>query len=103
MNKPLVQNAADEEQLGKAKDKLGHVRNQERNDWLFVMGSDQGFRVLTQIMRFSKMEECPMGGNDRDVFYRIGRQELGKYVKAQMILADRKKYFEMEMKLGEQK
>jgi hypothetical protein len=103
MTQPLVTNAADDSQLKEAKAKEHNRDRREKNDWIAVMQSDQGFRVLMEILRFSKLEECPMGGADRDIFYRIGRQEMGRFVKAKMITADRKKYFEMELKIGDQK
>ena len=52
---------------------------------------------------FTRLEASPMGGADRDIFWRIGRQEVGRFIKERMILADRRKYFEMELKLGEEK
>lgn len=99
----LVKNAADEGQQEEAKEKLRHSKNREKSDWLTVMGSDAGFRLLTSLMREFHTEANPMGPTDRETYYRIGRQSAGKFIKAQMILADRKKYFEMELKLGEEK
>jgi hypothetical protein len=98
----LAKASTEEHQSKEAKSKEAQRDRKERNDWLFVMLSDQGFRVLMEIMRFSKMEENPLGGADREVFYRIGRQEMGRYVKKKMLETDRRRYLEMELKLGEQ-
>lgn len=102
MNQPFVKNAADENQIDEAKGKLAISRNKEKNDWLFVMQSDQAFRVLQQVLQYCKVESCPMGAKNKETYYRIGRQDVGRFIKAQMVMADRRKYFEMELKLGEE-
>lgn len=103
MNQPLVRNAANEDQVDEAKEKLRHSGNREKADWIAIMSTDAGFRVLRSLLEFTRLESSPMGGADRDIFWRIGRQEVGRFIKERMILADRKKYFEMELKLGEGK
>ena len=98
----LVKNAADEGQQAAAKEKLTHSKNREKSDWLAVMQTDAGFRLLTLLMREFHTESNPMGPTDRETYYRIGRQSAGKFIKGEMIKADRRKYFEMELKLGEE-
>lgn len=102
MSDQKVKNAANEEELKEAREKDRHADQRQLNDWKKVMASDEGFRVLMEVLRFCQVDFSPLGGADRDVFARIGRQNVGRFLKSQMILADRRKYLEQELKLGEQ-
>lgn len=100
---PIIQNAADESQLKDARQKERFSQQRLDNAWKFVMASDQGIDVLMDIFAFCKVDQNPMGGADREIFYRIGRQEVGRFMKERMVSADRRKYFETELNLGEPK
>lgn len=103
MTDALIKNAADETQVKEAGDKLKQSDQRDKNDWLAVMSTDSGYRLLTSLMKDFHTESNPMGTSDRETYFRIGRQSCGKLIKAKMILANKKKYFEMELKLGEEK
>lgn len=106
MNKqPIVLNAADEKELKEASQKKRFADQRIDNAWKAVMATDQGIDVLMEIFAFCKLESCPMeaGGSDREIFTRLGRQRVGRFLKARMITADRRKYFENELKLGDER
>lgn len=101
---PIVKNAANEEELKEASQKKRFAEQRTDNAWKAVMATDHGMQVLMDIFAFCKLESCPLeaGGSDRDIFTRLGRQKVGRFLKVQMINADRRKYFETELKLGEE-
>lgn len=102
---PVTQNAANEEHLKDAKQKERFAAQRLDNAWKAVMATDSGMDVLMDIFAFCKLESCPIetGGSDRDIFTRLGRQKVGRFIKGRMITADRRKYFETELKLGEER
>ncbi len=102
-NEKPIPNAADEKQLKDKSQRDFFDQQRLDNAWKAVMASDQGMDVLMEILRFCKLESCPAdaGGADREIFSRLGRQKVGRFVKKRMIDMNRRKYFETELKLGE--
>lgn len=96
------ENTANEEQIKHAKQRDVIDRRTELNDLRFAMGDARSCRVLLRFLRFCKVDESPLGGADRDVFVRLGRQNVGRFIKSEMLEADRKKYLEMELQHGEE-
>lgn len=94
MHKPLVQNAADEDQVKDAKLKLKLSRDTELNDLRFILSSQQGrrffYRLLAECRVFNSVWEA-----SAKIHYNSGRQDVGHFIQAEIVEADQDAYFKM--------
>lgn len=94
MHKPLVNNAADEEQLKEAKISLKLTRDTELNDLRFILSHTQGrrffYRLLEQCKVFNSVWEA-----SAKIHYNSGRQDVGHFIQAEIVEADQDAYFKM--------
>lgn len=97
---PLIHNAADDEQLGAAKQKKHLADKEAENRWKRAM-DDEGFvQCLLDIVRDCKPRTNPMAATDRETYFRIGRQAVGNHILAKMSTANRKRLNEIALKHG---
>lgn len=100
--KPLIRNAADEAQLEDAKEKLRHSKNRAENRWKKAVHDDEICALLLGLIRDFHTDENPViKGDHLETYRRIGIQAAGKTIRRKLMEADRQKFLEQEIKLGE--
>jgi hypothetical protein len=97
--KPLVENAANEEQLSVAKEKLRHSKNRQDNRWKKALYDHDFCTLLLDLVSELNVEESPAISNDHfETYRRIGLQAAGRKIVRQLKAADLKKYYEVKLK-----
>lgn len=79
MDKPLVQNAADESQVAKATKHEKNDENRFREDMQTVLSSKQGRRILWRLIEECRVFESIYDPGNR-VYYLAGRRDVGAMV-----------------------
>lgn len=97
--KPLVTNAANEDQVREAKQKVESLRDQQLNDIRFVMSHPQGRRLMGRIIfdQFKVMGTVFVPGDPHHTSYYSGRQDAGHFLMSEILQADTDGYLKMMM------
>lgn len=101
MDKPLVQNAADETQVKEAKTKVKDAARVLTEAWANVIATEDGRLVLWEVMKFCGEDQNPMRDSDRMSFHNIGQQNVARFIKAMIMAARPRALIEMMEKAGE--
>lgn len=92
--KPLVTNAADEEQVKESKLHEKFSRETELSDVAHVLSSPQGRRFYWRLLTECKTFESIMTGSAY-TYYNSGKQDLGHYLLGELNAADPEAYLKM--------
>ena len=94
MSKPLVDNAADSEQVKKAQKKAKRDRDRELDDLRRIMDTDHGRRFIWRLLDRAGLYRTSFTGNS-ETFFREGMRNLGLMVQADIHEACPEKYMLM--------
>jgi hypothetical protein len=94
MKKPLVGNAADQEQVQVAEEKVQNRRERELNDLRSVLALPSGRRFLWRLMGHCKTFGSIWEQSAR-IHYNSGQQDIGHYVMAEITEAGEEFLFQM--------
>jgi hypothetical protein len=81
MGKAVVTNAADQQQVGNAKEKELRGRDRELNDLLSVMNTREGRRYVWRLLAHCKVFGSVWHGSAL-IHYNSGMQDVGHYILA---------------------
>lgn len=95
MNEALVKNAADENQVAAANKKIRFNRIDEIDDIKAILSTKNGRRFLWRIMTLCRTYES-VWDNSAAIHRNAGRQDVGHWLRNEIIAADKNKYFEMQ-------
>ena len=84
MEKSLVKNAADEQQVKEAGAKQRFTRETEINDLKAVMGTPAGRRIFWKILSHCGVYETVMSSDSNLTSYNAGKQDVGHFVQAEL-------------------
>jgi hypothetical protein len=87
MTKPLVQNAADEQQVKEAKKKEKFTRESELADLKTVLETAAGQRLLWRVLEKCGTFESTYSDIPHRMAYHAGRQDVGHFVLAEITQA----------------
>ena len=97
-------NAADEGQVKQAKESVKDRELRRRNAWLKAMHDEEIGRLLIELIDALHTDESPVvAGDQAETHRRIGYQGAGRAIRKHMKGADRKRFYELELKYGEDK
>ena len=68
-----------------AEKRLNEIENRIRNDWVNVMQTDSGKRLITYILEFTGYKQSPFDKNNSETCKKIGRADVGRYIELQAI------------------
>lgn len=94
--KSLVKNAADKEQVDKAKKQNKYNRDTELDDIRVVMGTVNGRRFIWRLLNHCSAYSTIFSPTAMVMAYQSGKQDVGHYLQAEIGLASRKLYKQME-------
>lgn len=90
----MVKNAADSQQVNKAKRKIGNSRKDELKDIRAILKTHEGkrfvWRMLEKCKTFSSVWE-----SSAKIHYNAGQQDIGHFLMAEIVNADENLLFEM--------
>lgn len=93
--KALVRNAADPEQVKRAKDVVKYSRDDELNDWRAVLGTPEGRRVLWRVLEQCNTNKSIFAADHGTISYRAGWQDAGHYLMAEINEAEPRAFLRM--------
>ena len=93
--KPVVTNAADNNQLSEADLILKLARDRELNDLRFLLSHEEGRRTFWRLLAHCKNFSSCYDSSGSRVYYNVGRQDVGHYVMAEILEANQDSYFLM--------
>jgi hypothetical protein len=95
-------NAADEDQVGRAKGREKRLREREMNDIRYLLQSIQGRRFLWRLMGHCKVFES-IWESSAKIHHNAGMQDIGHFVMAEIVAANEDAFLQMmkESKQGE--
>lgn len=94
MDKPIVKNAADKNQVRNAKVKSELARDKELNDMRSILNTPEGRRVLWRFLErlgVFKSNWRPSA----EIHYLSGQQDAGRMIMAEIVAADENQLFKM--------
>jgi len=92
--KPIVTNAASEDQQKEAKTKLIITRQTELNDLRFILSHPQGRRFMWRMLSHFKVF-ASIWDNSAKIHYNAGKQDAGHFLQSEIVEADQNSYFKM--------
>lgn len=97
MERAVVKNAADPQQVGNAENVIKRTRGRELEDLRWVLSDSRGRRFLFRLMAICKVEETPYqpGMSPNDLYFMCGTQNVGKQIKAEIVEARENALIEM--------
>lgn len=102
--KALVKNAASEKQVKDAEVKQELKQDQEHNDLLFVLDSEQGRRVLWRVLSYGGLYRSPYHHSGSQQNINIGMGEISRWLLSEIVNVDEQKWLQMQsenLKKGE--
>lgn len=97
-------NAADDGEVKAAKESVKDRERRLKNALLKAMHDDEIGWFLMDLLRGFHIDESPVANSDQfETHRRIGIQSAGRALRKQMKVADRKRFYELELKFGEEK
>lgn len=106
VEKALVMNAGDPNQVNSCKVKLDSKRRKEINDLIYVLSDIKGRRFLWRLMTVCKCFSSVFTGfeNSRELRdYNAGQQDLGHFIMDEICSADQEYLFNMMKENKEEK
>lgn len=94
--KALVRNASSEKQVKEAGEKVQLREDQEHNDMLFVLNSEQGRRVLWRILSHGGLYRSPYHHSGSQQNINIGMGEVSRWLLGQIVGVDEQKWLQMQ-------
>ncbi len=82
--KPMVKNAASQEQVRDAEERGKSVRQKELNDVAFIISSPQGRRFMWRLLARCKVFGSVNDNSGSQVYYKVGQQDLGHFLLGEM-------------------
>jgi hypothetical protein len=95
MSKPLVTNAANEEQIKEAEFKVNDARDQELDDIRYLLQSHQGRRFFWRLLGKCYENENTFDTNALIQSFKNGTRNVGLFVKSEIIQANEDAYLKM--------
>ena len=92
--KPLVTNAANEEQQKEASTKIKLTRESEMNDLRFILSSQQGRRFAWRFLGHCRVFASVWEPSAK-IHYNAGRQDVGHFLQSEIVEADPDMYLKM--------
>lgn len=94
-DKPLTQNAADEQQVEKAGKREQSVRDRELNDVRIVLSTPAGRRFVWRYLERCGLFRTSFTGNEGSTFFNEGERNIGIKLLADVNEADPERYLLM--------
>lgn len=85
--KPLVQNAADPQQVANARRQKQFEEDEIVNAWRQTIKTDAGFKVILSMIKFCRVHETIWSANAL-IHYNAGQQDVGHFIMAMTKKAD---------------
>ncbi len=92
--KALVKNAADEEQVKEADQKVKSQRDRELSDLRIVLDLPEGRRVFWRILEFCGIHESVWHPSAL-IHHNSGKQDVGHFIMAEIVKADQEFFYQM--------
>ena len=83
MSRPLVENAADPRQTGRAERKLRERRREQAADWAAVLDTAAGRRLFWTLLEHCGVYESVFSSDAGRMAFLAGKQDVGHYLMAQ--------------------
>lgn len=87
MERPLVKNAADEEQVKEAARKEKYRRDVDLEDVKTLLGLPQGRRFIWRLLKQTKVFES-VWSPSAQIHYNAGRQDFGHFIMGEVVKAN---------------
>lgn len=94
-NRALVGNAADPKQVSDARKKKKLLRDNELNDIRLVMSTGHGRRFISRILERCLFLDPIWHPQSEYVHYRAGKQDVGCFIKNEIVEANEALFFQM--------
>lgn len=103
MQKPLVTNAANEDQIKEAEVKVADTREQELDDIRYILASHQGRRFMWRVLGQCYENQDTFDTNALLQSFKSGKRNVGLFLKAEIISASEDAYLKMMKESKENK
>lgn len=92
-----MDNAASEKQVKKMVSRDERLAHRQQDDLKVVLGSIHGKRLLWRIMTECAPFQSPLHASGSQLYYNVGRQDIGRFIMDAVLSADPKKFLEMQI------
>lgn len=92
-----MENAASEKGVKKMGTREERLNHRQLDDLKAVLGSIHGKRLLWRIMSECAPFTSPLHSSGSQLYYNVGRQDIGRFIMDAVLSADPNKFLEMQI------